>query len=87
MIDYCLFHPNAIVFYIVAFAATQSGKWQIGKFRCPLLGCLDFPENNEHADHGLAFGEAVVNQKDGSKNNLEIEKGNLAIHNSCLYNL
>lgn len=47
---------------------------------------LDFPKNNKQVDRGLAFGEAVVNQKDGS-NNLKVRKKNLAIQNSSLYNL
>lgn len=63
------------------------GNVQIGKFRWPLLGCLDFPKNKQQVDHAIAFGEAVVNQKNGSKNNLKIKKRNLAIQNSCLYNL
>lgn len=84
--DFCLFHPNAIVFYMVASVAAQNGKWQIAKRRCPPRGCLGFSKNNKQVDHGWAFGEAMVNQKDGS-NNLKVRKKKLAMQNFSLYNL
>ena len=50
-----LFLPNIIVFYMVALAATQYGKWQIGNFRQPFFGCPDYLENNQQIDHALSF--------------------------------
>lgn len=59
---------------MTAFTAMQNGKGQNGKFRQPPLGCLDFPKNNKQGDHALAFGEAMMDQKNRSKNNTKVKK-------------
>lgn len=57
-----------------AFAATQNGGGQSGKFRWPPLGCLNLPKNNKQAAHAFAFGETVIHQKNGNKNSARVKK-------------
>jgi hypothetical protein len=69
MIDFCLLNSTAIVIFMVAFAATQNGKWQIAKFSLFLVAWISLKQQASWSCLKILGRLYVIYQKNESMNN------------------